>query len=261
MEDNVPAQAAEPAAATESAAAPDAPAESWSPDAIEWDSWDGDLDPFPEDVRPLAERFVGWGKSRIEKARSEAAELQDLYTRLLDGAGDPRVPTLQEERDKYMKEYKSFAEKYQQLEKNYQTTTSQLEAQREAFIQYQADQYKQANAWIFDGGEKEKLAEELNSEGWDLDTLPEVMKLPKNVLAKARSEMKAHPGSSPKLVLKAVLSSLRSPKSESDDMVSGTSGPQVVSQTTSRTNLSDKTLADARLAAAEKNLRVLRSRS
>jgi len=180
-----PASSRAPAGGATSGATDSAKAESakdpWSPDSFGWDDWDGQsYDSFPEEVRPLAERFGKWHESRSTSIKEEHDRLQLLYDALLDGAEDPRIPEL--------------TSKYEQAEKlrtDFEQRSKAYETELASVIQWVTDReterltaevnaFQEQNKWLFTP-EYEGIALELLDAGWDPQALPKLVKLPKSV--------------------------------------------------------------------------------
>lgn len=268
--------AAAPAAAAEAATASDTKSDSgsapasgtaeteaksdpWSPDSFEWDSWDGSsYDPFPEEIRPLAEKFGKWHSTRLESVEQDRARLQSLYDAILDGEEDPRIAELTgkySEADKARMELEQQSKTYQSELASVIQWVSDREAERAAA---EADAFQAANQWLFTP-EYQPVAVELLDAGWEPKHLPKLAKLPKSVRDSASqilAEVK-----NPDIALRVALAEA---KPNADDgtapFVAGSTSPAPAARTAEKPNTAGLSGKDRILATVRSNMRNAKKR-
>lgn len=158
----------------------------WDPTSFEWDSWDGSTyDPFPEDVRPLAEQFGKFYTSKHEQTKAEHDRLQALYDTLIAGDEDPRV-------SEFMTKAEQAEAARAKLEADLNGTRSEFEAvvkfvleKEEARAKAEADEFEAANPWLF-SGQHDDVAIELLDAGFPFTSLPELVKMPPSIRTAAK---------------------------------------------------------------------------
>lgn len=159
----------------------------WDPDSFGWDDWDGSsYDDFPEDVRPLAERFSKWHSDRTESQRQEQERLQMLYDALLGGEEDPRLAEYIGKYETATKELDAYRTKYDEARREVESVINFVMQQEEARLKSEADAFEAANKWLFTP-EYEGIAVELLDAGFDYKVLPELVKLPKSIRDTAKT--------------------------------------------------------------------------
>lgn len=198
--DSPPPTPAEPAA-TPAADAPSAPSFP-TPDGFEWDKWDGGVDHLPDPLRPWADGFSKHYLRTAEAARAEAEEVRKTYEALLVGQEDPRLAKAmqdlaarQAEIDRHQGTAKQLEEKYQALERQHAEFQRQVNEHFEAQSVAAVERFKAENAWIFDGGPIQQAAVEALDLGFSEEQLPELLKLPAEVQARANAIIKDFAGS------------------------------------------------------------------
>lgn len=153
-----------------------------------WDEWDGSaVDPFPEEVRPWVERANGRYKKDHESRLSELNETKSIYDSIISEMGDPRVSKLEGTIQELESWKKNAAQNMMDLIADRKAIMKTIEEEKAKQAEAEVAAYRERNAWIFDGGEKEHAASELFSEGFDPEVLPEALKLPAPTLTRARA--------------------------------------------------------------------------
>lgn len=185
------APAAAPAATTPSAvtgAGASAPAPVTFPthDSFGWDKWDGSHQSLPEPVRGWGERLEGHYTKEAQAREAEAKELRELYERLTTDSEDPRVGQTKAELEAAKAEYAREKAEYEEKLGKYQAWEAELQQITAAESAKFVEEYKAANAWIWDGGPIEKLANELVDEEFAPSDLPTILRLPPALIAEAR---------------------------------------------------------------------------
>lgn len=175
-----------------------APATDLSPDSFEWDKWDRQsFDPFPEQAREWMKRAVSVDMADRDKLKgehetrlAEIAEQELLYKSLIEGMGDPRLPDLENKAKQLEAWQKNALENLKALQDARAAERQDFERQRDELITRQAEdeanRWREANSWIFDGGEKQHAAMELFDEGFERDVIPELLKQPAEVVERAK---------------------------------------------------------------------------
>lgn len=225
-----------------------------SPDEFGWDEWDGASDALPEPVRPWAERFSGYHTRRLEAQRAELQQLQDTYIELLDGIEDPRIGELSSKNKELESKLQELEQVRDQIQNEYQEFQEAWNVQVERMVSEQADRFKRDNAWIFEKPEIEKLGEELMDEGWGLEHLPKLLKLPGGVLKRIRSTFVEAGKSNPDLAIRAVMAEVASRSNGAEEFVAGSEGASPRSPVVQSTDISALPLRERALRAARKHL-------
>lgn len=159
-----------------------------SADEIDWDSWDGSHDRLPEPIRPWGQKLQGHYTKTARQREAEATELRKLYEDLTSGVEDPRVAEGAQKLQELQSKYEAEKAQYEEKIAKYEGWRQQLEVLRDKQAQEYADNFEKKHAWIFDGGEVEKIAGELFDEGFLGEDLPVVLRLPPPMLEKVRAE-------------------------------------------------------------------------
>jgi len=156
-------------------------------DTYTWDQWDGSsYDAFPESVRPWLEKAGGFYSSREEAIRSDVKQTQKILDTLLADLEDPRVADLTA---KYNEAASWRAEKEQewaQKEQEWKAYQTAVENSYRAYVDEIARNFEERNPWIFQDPKLQQSASDLLDEGFDLEQLPELLKLPPQTLVTAR---------------------------------------------------------------------------
>jgi hypothetical protein len=225
-----------------------------SSDDFGWDSWDGSSDALPEPLRPWADRFNGYHSKKLEAQRAELQQLQDTYIELLDGVEDPRIGDLSSKNRDLEAKLQELEQVRDQLQNEYQEFQAAWENQIYKMVSEQAERFKRDNAWIFEKPELEKLGEELMDEGWGVDHLPRLLKLPGGVLKRIRSTFVESGKSNPDLAIRAVMAEVASRSNGAEEFVSGSEGASPRSPVVQNTDLSAIPLRERAIRAARKHL-------
>ena len=167
---------------TETVSEATTPAETTTPEfslsTYDWDSWDGKMESFPEDVRgPLNhiyERGKGAGTGDWEEKYNEANEglttskeeveaLRAVYNAISLGQEDPRLETLTTERDQLRTQLEESQGQYNAYQKQV-TEASKAEARS------WADSFRAKHKDIFsDKAKADEYQKLVQEEGWDFE--------------------------------------------------------------------------------------------
>ncbi len=180
---------------------PSAPDPFPSPDSFGWDDWDGAVDKLPEPVRgwggKLSERYA----KTAEDARAEARFAQETYEKLLKGETDPRLEKLERDLAAKLKELEGFQGSSKELQTKLEAAEARAKEYEAAWAKYQddqatafADNFAKQHPWMFDDGPVQELASQLLDDGFALDDLPVVLRLPDVTLERARVLVKEMKG-------------------------------------------------------------------
>lgn len=235
-----------------------------TPDSFRWDDWDGSTDALAEPIRPWVEKAVAWKDSTLDEDRERVKQLEELYNGLMNGLGDPRVDELTKTRDALQQEYDAYKAQAEAWKTERETAVQTLQEREaawntaeEAKTKAQVDAWQKENAWIFEKDETKTLASELLKEGWDYkEELPLALKLPAALRDRARKLFVDHGAvtGTGKLVLQAVLAEATAAQvaNPSQDLVSGTTTPQVTAQRTTTPDPSQISDQDRKLAVVRR---------
>lgn len=236
----------------------EAPAAEPSIDDFDWDSWDGAIDALPESARPWAERVASRYEAAASAAQEEAERARMLYEAISEGLDDPRLKELQEKLEKGETEWSSKHQEFESKIREYEDRVAAFEAFYDQEAERLAKDFQDKNAWIFDDGPVQKLAEELlGDDGFSLEVLPDLLRQPKPVIAKARELMKefGNPGLSAHAVKLAKLEQPQQETTPSEKLVSG-AGPRNKAADVENAVAPDAGLADLRLDAIRRSMRL-----
>ena len=139
-------------------------------DSYDWDTWDGKYTSWPDE-------YQGWGErlhATLDDEREQIQSQQELYSRLLSGAGDPRADELSSEVAQHLENIKSLEQKLadgetalrteQQRYKIYQdTVASVLEKEAERHYERFVNQHKD----IFTNTELNTKFDTLLADDWE----------------------------------------------------------------------------------------------
>lgn len=237
--------------ATPTGSSPVAEPSSVSPDTFAWDQWDGSYDPFPEPVRPWLEKAEGRHKSKYEQLNSEAEYVKKLYGDLTSDMGDPRVKELESKYSEAEQRLLGLTEREQELTSALAAMTKERDDERRAAVEEEANRYRQANQWIFDGGEKQQAASSLFEEGFELGIIPDLLKATPQVRESARKHHKElleagarNVGAKALMLAKAEFQAA-APSSPAATMISGANGTPSAGTTTPARPPTDASLRDS----------------
>lgn len=161
-----------------------------TPDDFDWDGWDGSDSLLPEPIRPWVKGAAGYYTKQSELARQEAEKVQAIYEGLLAGREDPR---LSEFRTKYEQESTQTRELRTQLEaaqKEHQDFVAQFEAWQHQQATSAMEAFQKENAWIFENEALVGLGSQLVEEGFHYTQVPQLLRLPEDVVARSRELLK-----------------------------------------------------------------------
>lgn len=197
------------------------------------DDWDLKPESLPERIRPVAERLTSHYSEeigRLSKQLEENRELHELYREIVEGKEDPRLKEYVSAKEELEASLKAIEEERDQYRTNLERLTSEVQKREDERIQKEFEAYQREHAWMFDDGPMQDQALKLLDEGWQTDTLPDVLKLPKEELAFARQKMKENPSAQKEIV---ELAKLRSKKRRpsSANLVGGAETPTITSPT------------------------------
>jgi hypothetical protein len=262
------APAAAPAASTESApkesssssygaSAPEssaAAADPWSPDSFSWDDWDGSsYDDFPDEVRPLAERFGNWHQSRTQAQKQEQERLQMLYDAMLDGDEDPRISELTGKYDTTTKELEAYRGKYDEARREVEAVIEYVVKAEEQRMKAEADAFESANKWLFTP-EYEKTALEMLDAGFDYKLLPELVKLPKSIRDAAKAVFEKTKDSSIAIRVAKAEAGLQRSDAGTAPFVAGSTSPAPKARTSEKPSTSGPLNSDRILAVVRSHM-------
>lgn len=124
-------------------------------DSFSWDTWDGNVEAFPEDQRKIAQRFTDYYGKRYadyEKYKTEAsnvARVQALYDSALESldGNDPRVAEWEQKYNELNTRFNETTGKYDTLSKEAQTYETRIkemqmahDAKLQKLVEIQAQQ-------------------------------------------------------------------------------------------------------------------------
>tara|TARA_R100000388_G_scaffold94380_2_gene81407 strand:+ start:194 stop:1075 length:882 start_codon:yes stop_codon:yes gene_type:complete len=187
--DEAPATS-EPSLSADTDSEEPAPVSFPSADDFGWDSWDGEFDKLPEQLRGWGDKFHGYYGSRhqaaLDQQRQQMEQQHSLYEALISGKEDPRV-------EQYAGQLKDWEQKHSVLEAKFaalesdnklfvESVNKSIEAEAERFAQA----FQESNTDLFNDEALANTFADLLEEGWDLETAAEASRLPQNVLEVAK---------------------------------------------------------------------------
>jgi len=203
-------------------------------DTFGWDDWDGELDSLPGPVRAwadrLAKRYEKLSDEGTKAAREEAERLQAIWQSLIDGRPDPRMVELQKKLEEWEGKGKSHVEELARAKAEHEEYAKAVQAWHDTEATKRADAYRAQNGWMFDGGPVEKAADELLTQGFGLDDLPRLLRMPEKLLEMTlvkHRELKAkgmQDGAGPYAIQLAQVEFRFTPDTETSSVVDGASG-------------------------------------
>lgn len=248
------AQAASPAS-PEPGGANEQPKDPWDPDSFGWDDWDGSsYDDFPEDVRPIAERFSKWHSTRTESQRQEQERLQMLYDALLGGEEDPRLSEYTSKYEEANKSLEAYRTKYDEARREVESVINFVMQQEESRLKAEADAFEAANKWLFTP-EYDGIAVELLDAGFDYKVLPELVKLPKSIRDTAKSVLDKTKDSDIAIRVAKAEASPKSSDTGTAPFVAGSTSPAPKVRTTEKPSTNGPLNSDRILATVRDHLK------
>lgn len=253
-----PADTAAPSSAVADAAGAESPSP-WDPTSFEWDSWDGTTyDPFPEEVRPLAEQFGTFYSSKQEKVKAEHDRLQTLYDALIAGDEDPRIGEFTSKYEQEAAARAKFEEDYKGLRSEYDGVV-QFVLDREATrAEQEATAFQQQHAWLF-SGKYDDVSIELLDAGFPFTSLPELVKLPDSVRSTAK-ELLAKVKDPATAIRVAKAESQVPPPAGTEAFVAGSTSPAPAARTTEKPNPASQSGNDKLVALVKQKMAALQRR-
>lgn len=181
---DAPEAAATDVTTSEPEAAPEAPAFPGA-DEFGWDEWDGKVDALPDPVRAWAEKLAGHYQRAATEKETEANFVRTTYEALLAGRPDPRIEKLEADLAAKVKELEGFTGTTKEWEKKVaaaEEKAQQVQQAWDTFVNEQADAqakaYAEKHPWMFENEEVSKLAGELFEEGFGMDDVPVILRMP-----------------------------------------------------------------------------------
>lgn len=232
-----------------------------TPDTFGWDAWDGSPQALPESVRSWAERLAAYHEKPVKAAREEAERARKIFESLTSGQEDPRLAELQK---KLSESEAAWTVKHSEIERQAKEVQEKLRAYEEyheSLATKAADEFQAANAWMFDDGPIQKLAEDLiEKDGFHYQDLPTLMRMPARALDRARELMKEF--GNPKLgshAIKLAKAEFSTPEpTPSEALVAGTDGATNNAAATDHVLNRDASYKDIALHSIRSQLRLAR---
>lgn len=183
------AETPEPEAA-ETTEVEDVPEEPAPPgvDDFAWDTWDGSLESIPDGQRGWIEKALDWSNGQQAEKDAEVARLREQYAAWMDGLEDPRLAELQAKIESGTAKQGEVQSAYDTLKTEFDEYVAGVNAYIEADQLRVVEAFKAENPTLFDGGEVEAAAVELDKEGWPMRFLPIVVKLKPSALKAAKEK-------------------------------------------------------------------------
>jgi hypothetical protein len=230
----------------------------WSPDAFDWDSWDGSDEALPEPHRPVVKRVTDWHKSRAQAETAEQKRLKELYEAILSGDEDPRISeydtkykTAEQKLAQYEQELREHKAEMAAVEEYILKAESERQAKEDAKHLEQAEAFRAANQWVFDE-QYQQTGSDLLDEGWHYSKLPELLKMPASILKVAREAFTKV--KDPDIAIRLAKAETKSERTGTEDFVQGAVDGTRKATVTEKPNLQALKGRDRFAAAARQNI-------
>jgi len=180
------AEPAEPSLPAEEEAVEAAPVSFPSHEDFAWDTWAGDTDLLPDEVRPWGQRFGAYYKQKIGDVEKSMASTKEVYDALINGTTDPRIRTLEGSLGEWENKYNGLYGQYEYLQRQFTDYQSEVNSALEAEANAYAEEFAGANPDLFENEELSGTFAELLDEGWILEHAAVAARLPQEIRDVAR---------------------------------------------------------------------------
>lgn len=210
-----------------------------SADEFSWDTWDGEHGSLPEPVRGWGEKLSSHYNKVSDEALADVEFQRRTYEQLLAGHEDPRLTKMEADLTARLKEIENFKGSQAQWEQKIADAEARAAGLEAAWTKFHddqatayADKFAAEHPWLFDEGPIQEAASALMDDGFEVEDLPVLLRLPDATLARVKELRKEFEGAKDpgKKAIAMARSEARLPRNPAADVVS--SGSRVAASPT-----------------------------
>lgn len=172
---------ADPSLTAEDDAVEAAPVSYPSADDFEWDSWTGNNEMLPEELRPWGDRFGSYYNKQLDDLRSTMASTREVYDALVQGNSDPHLKKMEESIGQWETKYNGLYGQYEFLQREYNEYQNEVSRALEAEATAYAEEFAEANPDLFNDPELSETFSDLLENGWILEHAAVAARLPEEI--------------------------------------------------------------------------------